>query len=35
VNLIAVDHYDVGDLTGAVRELNEEAIERARGNPGA
>jgi hypothetical protein len=27
VNLIAVDHYDQGDLTGAVDELNAERIE--------
>jgi hypothetical protein len=30
VNLIAVDHYDVGDLVGAVRDLNDEAIRSAR-----
>jgi hypothetical protein len=30
VNLIAVDHYDVGGLVGAVRELNDEAIRSAR-----
>ena len=30
VNLIAVDHYDVGDLVPAVAELNRERIKAQR-----
>ena len=31
VNLIAVDHYDVGDLIPSVEELNRERIQAVNG----
>ena len=31
VNMIAVDHYDVGDLIASVEELNRERIQRGTG----
>jgi hypothetical protein len=31
VNLIAVDHYDLGELIGSVQQLNRERIDAAAG----